>query len=211
MIQYLIRYPDKILTLFLEHIQITFITIVISVLIVLLLMELSAKWKQLEAVFITAFSAIYSIPSLALFAILIPFTGLGKTTAIIALVLYNQFILLRNFLTGINDVDAGVREAAKGLGMNAHQILWRVQVPLARKSIFAGIRISLVSTIGIATIASAVNAGGLGDLLFDGLRTMNVYKLLWGSLLSATLALVSNGLLKKIENVTLKADYERGR
>lgn len=202
MIRYMIDHPGKIWIPFMEHVELVLITLVISIAVAVLLMEISVYRKSLENVFHNVFSVIYSIPSLALFAILIPVTGLGMKTAVIVLVAYNQYILLRNFMTGIHEVDPSVQEAARGIGMTPHEVLWRVQIPLAKKSIFAGIRLAVVSTIGIGTIASAVNAGGLGDLLFEGLRTMNVSKILWGSLLSAGLAILVNAILKVMEGKT---------
>ena len=145
------------------------------------------------------FAMVYSIPSLALFALLIPFTGLGMTTAIIVLVVYNQYLLLRNFITGLKEVEPAVVEAARGLGMTDSQVIWKVQVPLAKRALFAGVRLAVVSTIGIGTIAAAINAGGLGSLLFDGLRTMNAAKILWGSILTAGLAVMINWLLSLAE------------
>lgn len=142
---------------------------------------------------------IYSIPSLALFAILLPITGLGKVTAIIVLVLYNQYILLRNTIDGLNNVDASIVEAATGMGMSKSQILFQVKLPLVTKPIFAGIHLAVVSTIGIATIAASINAGGIGSVLLDGLRTVNTAKILWGTLMSAGLAIVVNAILNLIE------------
>jgi len=200
MIQYLIDHPDKILIPLLETVQLTLITLVISVALAVLLTILAVKFPKLGYALIQLFSMIYSIPSLAVFALLIPLTGLGKKTAIIVLVIYNQYLLLRNFVTGINEVDPAVVEAARGIGLTDMQILFKVQVPLAKVALYAGIRLAVVSTIGISTIASAINAGGLGDLLFEGLRTMNMIKVLWGSLLSAGLAILVNGLLRSVEN-----------
>ena len=97
-------------------------------------------------------------------------------------------------------MDPAVVEAARGIGLTDMQTLFKVQVPLAKVALYAGIRLAVVSTIGISTIASAINAGGLGDLLFEGLRTMNMIKVLWGSLLSAGLAILVNGLLRSVEN-----------
>lgn len=142
---------------------------------------------------------IYSIPSLALFAILIPVTGLGRNTAIIVLVMYNQYLLLRNFIDGLNQVDASVIEAATGMGMSRMQILVKVRIPLSLRPLFTGIHLAVVSTIGIATIAATINAGGLGSILLDGLRTLNVNKILWGSILSAGLAIIVNAGLSRLE------------
>lgn len=200
MIDYLLRHPDKIFAPLLQHIELVLITLAFSIVLAVILTMLSVKFKKLGNILNQIFSVIYSIPSLALFALMIPVTGLGRTTAVIVLTAYNQYILLRNFLTGIDEVDPSVTEAARGIGMTDMQVLWKVQVPLAKSALFAGIRLAVVSTIGIGTIASAINAGGLGDLLFDGLRTMNMVKILWGSILSAGLALLVNGLLQMAEN-----------
>lgn len=200
MITFFKEHPEKIITPLLQHIRLTLIVLVISILLAALLTVLSEKWKPVGYVLMQIFSIIYSIPSLALFSLLIPVTGLGTTSAVIVLVAYNQYLLLRNFITGLNEVDPAVREAARGIGMTDMQVLWKIQVPLALQSIFAGIRLAVVSTIGIGTIASAINAGGLGDLLFDGLRTMNPIKIWWGVILSAGLAILVNGILKIFEN-----------
>ena len=200
MLEYLEKHPDKIFTPLWEHIQLVLITLVISVALAALLTVLSVRFKKLGTVLLQIFSVVYSIPSLALFALLIPVTGLGRTSAVIVLVAYNQYLLLRNFLTGLSEVDPAITEAARGIGMTDMQVLWRVQVPLAKKALFAGVRLAVVSTIGIGTIAASINAGGLGTLLFDGLRTMNTAKILWGSVLSAALAVAINALLKLAEN-----------
>ena len=195
MIAYASRYYDKLLTATWEYLEIVVITLLISLVIAALLTVACSYSKTLSRVLLNLFSMIYSIPSLALLALLIPVTGLGKKTAVIVLVIYNQYLLLRNFLAGLDGVDRGVAEAAAGMGMTHMQLLWKVQVPLAKKALIAGLRIALVSTVGIATIAASINAGGLGSILFDGLRTMNIAKILWGSLLSAFLAILIDRLL----------------
>lgn len=202
MISYLLKHPEKIWLPFIEHIKLVFVVLIISLIIVVFLTMLSVKFEKVGYFLMQLFSVVYSIPSLALFALLIPITGLGTKSAIIVLVLYNQYILLRNFIAGLNEVDPAVREAAKGIGMTTMQILWRIQVPLAKQALFVGIRLAIISTIGIGTIASSINAGGLGDLLFDGLRTMNTAKILWGSLLSAGLAIIMNYLIKQLETLS---------
>ena len=196
MLAFLQKHPEKIYEPLLEHIQLVVITLLISVAIAALLTVLSVQYQKVGQVLMNLFSVVYSVPSLALFALLIPVTGLGRTTAVVVLTAYNQYLLLRNFITGLNEVDPAVREAAAGIGLTRMQMLLKVQVPLAKKAILAGIRLAVVSTIGIGTIAASINAGGLGTLLFDGLRTMNTVKILWGSLLSAALAILLNALLK---------------
>ena len=199
MIEYIRKHPEKVLGALTEHIELVLITLVISLAIACLLTLLAMRSERISDVLNHLFSVIYSVPSLALFALLIPVTGLGRTTAVIVLTLYNQYILLRSFTAGLRDVDPAVCEAAKGIGMTDMQILTKIRVPLARRAIFAGIRLAVVSTIGIGTIAASINAGWLGTLLFEGLRTINTPKILWGSVLSALLAVSINRLLKMVE------------
>ncbi|WP_333594287.1 ABC transporter permease [Anaerospora hongkongensis] len=199
MIDYLVRYPDKLLKAFVEHVEIVVITLLISIILAALLTILAAYSKVASGLLVTLFSMVYSIPSLALFAILVPLTGLGKTTAIIVLVVYNQYILLRNILDGLNNVDSSNVEAATGMGMSKSQLLFQVKLPLVIKPIFTGIHLAVVSTIGIATIAASINAGGIGSVLLDGLRTVNTAKILWGTLMAAGLAIVVNGVFNVIE------------
>ena len=202
MIEYLTRYYDRLLSAAAEHLVLTAVTLVISLAIVAGLTVLCCLSRPLSRVLVNVLSMIYSIPSLALFALLIPLTGLGRVTAVIGLVIYNQYLLLRNILAGIDGVDPGVTEAATGMGMTKLQVLFKIQLPLAKGAIIAGIRIAAVSTVGIATIAASINAGGLGAILFDGLRTMNTAKIVWGSVLSAVLAIGIDALLKLAEPKT---------
>jgi osmoprotectant transport system permease protein len=145
------------------------------------------------------FGVLYTVPSLALLVLLIPFTGLSATTAIVALVIYAELVLVRNTLAGLQGVDARTVEAATGMGMNGWQRLWRVELPLASPVILAGIRIAAVATIGIATIAAFVNAGGLGVLLFEGVRTSNYEKIVAGALAVSLLAIALNWGLRLYE------------
>lgn len=199
MIEYGVKHYDKLLDAFMEHLELVFVTLVISLLIAMFLTVCAMYSTLLSKLLIHTFSVIYSIPSLALFTLLIPVTGLGKVTAITVLVIYNQYLLLRNFIAGLNEVEPAIIEAATGMGMSNMQILVRVRLPLSKRPLFTGVHLAAVSTIGIATIAAMINAGGLGTILFDGLRTMNINKILWGSILSAGLAIGVNALLGAIE------------
>lgn len=199
MLEFAMKHPDKLIEPLLEHLQLVLVTLVISLAIAAVLTILCMEFEFVSQILIQLFSVVYSIPSLALFALLIPLTGLGETSAVIVLVIYNQYLLLRNFVAGLNEVDSAVIEAAMGMGMTRMQMLFQVRLPLAKQALFTGIHLAVVSTIGIATIAASINAGGLGTLLFDGLRTMNTVKIIWGSLLSAGLAIVVNGILGLIE------------
>lgn len=192
MISYLINSYNKLLTALFQHIAIVVVTMLIAVCIAGIITLLMQNKKALPGMVITVLSVFYSIPSLALFALLIPFTGLGRTTAVIVLVVYAQYILVRNFSMGLNEVDKGILEAAKGMGMSETEIFRKVQFPLAAGSFVAGIKLATTSTIGIATIAALINAGGLGTILFDGLRTLNIVKIFWGTILTVALCIPVN-------------------
>jgi len=209
MITYLLKYYMQMSTLLLEHLHIVFLSIVISLLLAIPVGLLLTRLKWLSTVVLSFFGVVYSIPSLALFAFLIPIFGLGKITAIVVLVIYNQYILVRNTLTGFASIDPAIIEAGKGMGLSAKQLFLKIQLPLALPIILGGIRIATVSTIGIATIAAVIHAGGLGVLLFDGLRMNYLPKILWGTILSSGLAYFSNQILLSFETkAILKARGE---
>ena len=143
-----------------------------------------------------------TVPSLALFGFLIPLPflgGIGKHTAIAALVLYALLPILRNTLTGILSVDPTVRESAIAMGMTGQQLLWKVEIPLAMRSILAGLRIATVTTIGTATIAAAIGGGGLGVFIFRGLASVDTTLLLAGAVPAAIIALAADRGLEWIE------------
>lgn len=199
MVSYFIKYNDRLTSALVEHLKIVGITIILSIILSIIISSAIMKSKIISQITVSILGMLYSVPSLAFFVLLIPFFGLGAQTAIIVLVIYNQFILVRNILAGFDSVDPAIIEAALGMGMSAWQSFTKIKLTLASPIIIAGIRIAIVSTIGIATIASTINAGGLGTILFDGLRTHNTYKLLWGTLLASLLAITSNVLLSFVE------------
>ena len=199
MIEYALKYPEKLYGALGQHLVLVGVTLVLSLVLAAVQTVCAMNYKTVSNALVHLFSVVYSIPSLAMFAMLIPVTGLGTKTALIVLTLYNQYLLLRNFTAGLNGVDSAIIEAAAGMGMTTMQILLKIRLPLAKRSIFTGIRLAIVSTTGIATIAATINAGGLGTILFDGLRTLNVVKILWGTVLSAGLAIALNAGLERIE------------
>jgi osmoprotectant transport system permease protein len=149
-----------------------------------------------------AANILQTIPSLALFGFLIPIPfigGIGPRTAIVALVIYALLPILRNTLAGILGVDAAVRESAVAMGMTGLQILKEVELPMAARTILAGIRVATVTTIGTATIAAAVGAGGLGVFIFRGVASLDTVQILAGAIPAACIALVSDGGLGWIE------------
>jgi len=204
MFAYFTKYYAKLLTALLEHLQIVGVTLLISIILAAIITILIQKSELITNFVIQIFSVVYSIPSLALFAMLIPVMGIGRKTAILVLVLYNQFLLLRNNIAGLKGVDNAIVEAAVGMGMTAWQVLYKVKLPLALPVIMAGIHLSVISTIGIATIAATIHAGGIGTILFDGLRTMNTYKIIWGTILCAGIAGFADLLLRILENILYK-------
>jgi len=144
-----------------------------------------------------------TVPSLALFGFLIPLPflgGIGKHTAIVALVLYALLPILRNTLTGILNVDPAVRESAIAMGMTGRQLLWEVELPLGVRTILAGLRIATVTTIGTATIAAAIGGGGLGVFIFRGLASVDTTLLLAGAVPAAVLAVAADRGLEWIEH-----------
>ena len=147
-------------------------------------------------------NVLQTIPSLALFGFLIPVPligGIGKRTAIVALVLYALLPILRNTLVGILGVDQAVRESAVAMGMTGRQILWQVELPLAARTILAGVRVATVTTIGTATIAAAIGGGGLGVFIFRGISTVDTAQILAGAIPAAAIALVADGGLGWLE------------
>jgi len=143
-----------------------------------------------------------TVPSLALFGFLIPLPflgGIGKHTAIVALVLYALLPILRNTLTGILGVDPAVRESAIAMGMTGRQLLWEVELPLAARTILAGLRIATVTTIGTATIAAAIGGGGLGVFIFRGLASVDTTLLLAGAVPAALMAVAADRGLEWVE------------
>ncbi len=147
-------------------------------------------------------NVIQTIPSLALFGVLLPIPligGIGKRTAIIVLALYALLPIMRNIVVGILGVDAGVRDSALALGMTRRQILTRVEIPLALPMILAGLRIAIVATIGTATIAAAIGGGGLGTFIFRGIATADISTVLAGAFPAALMAIIADEVLEWIE------------
>ena len=201
LIQFAQRNYSLLLRALSEHVQMVLIALILSIFLAGVLTIVAMFFRRVGNLLTYLFSILYSIPSIALFALMIPVPGmgLGRNTAITVLVLYNQFILLRNFITGLNGVDRAIVEAATGMGMTPAQIIFKVRVPLSLKPLFVGIRLALVSTIAIAIIAAFIGAGGIGLLVTIGLETGNNNRILWGVILSAGLGIVTNATLVFVE------------
>ncbi|MDE2661164.1 MAG: ABC transporter permease [Acidobacteriota bacterium] len=193
---------SEILGLTLEHVVLVVISTVAGVLIAVPLGLAITRIPALGRPVLGFAGVIQTVPSLALFGLLIPLPligGIGSRTAIIALVLYALLPILRNTVTGVRQVDPAILDAANGMGMTDWQRLTLVEVPLALPSIFSGIRIATVVGVGLVTIAAAVGAGGLGSLIFRGLAMLDSRLLFAGAIPSAILALLADGGLAMLE------------
>lgn len=197
------RHRDDITRVTIEHIEITAISVLIAVAIGVPLAVLVRNRRLPFALTAGASDVLYTIPSLALFAALVPFTGIGDTPAIVGLVAYALTMLVRNTVVGLRSVPASVREAAAGMGLTPRQTLLRVELPLAIPSIVAGIRLATVSTVGIATIAVFVGGGGLGELIWtDGIqRQLFLTPIVAGTVVATVLAIALDGLLVLAERL----------
>lgn len=193
---------EQVERLFLEHVEVTAISIALAVVIGLPLGIIITRNATLARIVLYVVGIIQTIPSIALFGFLIPVMGIGTKPAIVALVLYGQLPIIRNVYTGIKNVDPAMLEAARGMGMTGFQILWRVQIPASFSVILGGIRIATVALIGIATIASFIGAGGLGDMIFRGIATINFNMVLSGAIPVALLALATDYGLALLERST---------
>jgi osmoprotectant transport system permease protein len=203
--QYLVRNMDRVLTLFGEHLWLTGVSLLIALVIAVPVGVLLSRKRALQGSVLGLLSILYTIPSLALFVILIPFLGLGQNNAIAALVIYAQVILVRNLVAGLEGVPAAVIESARGMGMNPLQLFVNIELPLAMPVILAGLRVATLSTIGIGAIAAFVGAGGLGRLLFEGIAQNNPDKIVTGALCLSLLAIVLNLLLSAAETRATRA------
>jgi osmoprotectant transport system permease protein len=190
---------DLIQQAFLEHIYLSFVALAIGIAIALPLGILIARYRKYAEPVIGVTAVFQTIPSLALFGFLVPLIGIGSNTALIALIIYALLPILRNTYTGITSVDNSIIEAGRGMGMTRTQILTQIEFPLALPFIMAGIRTATVLTVGIATLATFVGAGGLGDVIYRGLQSYNNSLVLAGALPVALLAITFDLLLKWVE------------
>ena len=190
--RYLTEHPERMYQLTVEHIRLGAVSILLAMLIGIPLGILITRLRWLEGPIINATGILYTVPSLALFAILIPYTGLGGTTVVVALVLYSLLAIVRNTVAGIDAVPPATLDAARGMGMTGRQRLLMVELPLALPVILAGVRVAAVAAVGIATVAAAVGAGGLGRLIFEGMRRSDTDRIVAGALVASILALVAD-------------------
>jgi len=195
---------DKLATQTLEHIGLTFISLLLAVLVGLPLGILIARKRKLSGTVLGIAGVLQTIPSIALLGFMIPLLGIGPKPAIVALLLYALLPIIRNTYTGITGVDGAVKEAATAMGMSRKQILFKVELPLAMPVILAGIRTATVITVGVATLASYIAAGGLGEFIFGGISLNNTNMILAGAIPAALLAIIFDFLLSRVQHLNTK-------
>ncbi|OQP40777.1 ABC transporter permease [Niastella yeongjuensis] len=194
----------KLLEQTLQHIGLTFISLLIAILIGVPLGILISRRTKLAGTVLGIAGVMQTIPSIALLGFMIPLFGIGPKPAIVALFLYALLPIIRNTYTGIINVDKHIKEAATGLGMSDRQTLFKVEMPLAMPVILAGIRIATVINVGVATLAAYIAAGGLGEFIFGGISLNNTNMILAGAIPAALLALLFDFLLSRLQHTTLK-------
>jgi osmoprotectant transport system permease protein len=178
-----------------QHLEITGVAIALSIAIAFPLALLARRLPRLQGLILGTSTAIYTIPSLALFPILVPFTGITATTVVIGLALYALTILVRSMLAGLLGVPDEVRESATGLGYGATRLLFRIELPLALPVMMAGLRVATVSTVALTTVGTLVSYGGLGNLIEDGVQNDFKAELLAASVLCVVLAFALDALI----------------
>lgn len=203
-INYIVANSSQIISLLLEHIELTILSVVLSILIGIPVGILISYVKKLGKPILGLTNVIQAVPSMALLGFMIPLLGIGEKPAIVMVILYSLLPIIKNTYTGIKNINEQTLEAATGIGLTKWQILTKVQIPLAFPVIMAGIRISAVSAVGLMTLAAFVGAGGLGYLVYAGIRTVNNSQILAGAIPACLLALLIDYVMSIIENLSIK-------
>jgi len=190
---------DQVLSALGEHIVISLTSLAIAFALSLVIGVLAARSERVFRWAIAVTGLLYTIPTLAFLALLIPVVGLGKTNAIICMVAFSLMIMIRNVAIGIREVPADVVDAARGMGMRGIEILAKIELPLAMPVIVAGLRIATVTVISVAVVAAYINAGGLGTLIFSGISNDFAPKIWVGALTSCALAVAADLSLARVE------------
>ncbi|HEX6149530.1 ABC transporter permease [Nocardioides sp.] len=207
--QYLVDRQDELVDATVEHVLITIAAVAFAVVIAFPLALLARRYTRLESTILGVSTGLYTIPSLALFPLLVPFTGLTPTTVVIGLGLYALTILVRAMLAGLQSVPDDVRESATGLGYGRRRLLLRIELPLALPVMMAGLRVATVSTVALTTIGTLVSYGGLGNLIKDGVDTNFRAELFAAAVLCVVLAVVFDVLIVLMQR--LLTPWTRGQ
>jgi osmoprotectant transport system permease protein len=201
-VDYVRQNADVLLAATRQHVELTVVSVLLGLLLAIPLALLARRFRKLETPVVSFTGFLYTIPSLALFAVLAPVTGLTGTTVVIGLTAYTLLVLVRNLLTGLDGVPEDVREAARGMGVGPVRMLLRVELPLALPTVLAGVRVATVSTVALVTVGVVVSNGGLGQLIFSGLNN-NLYRaeIFTATVLCVLLALTADLLLLGLERL----------
>jgi osmoprotectant transport system permease protein len=194
-------HTDDIVSNLWEHVQLTVLSVGIGFAIAMAMALIALRWRATYGPLAAFCAALYSVPSVALFALLLPFVGLGLWNALIALVTYTLLILLRNIVAGLDGVPPDVREAADGMGYERWRRVLRVDLPLATPSIVAGLRIATVTTIGLVTVTALVGKGGFGRFINEGLSRQFSTEIVLGAVLSVAFAITCDVMFVLAERV----------
>ncbi|MCC3867841.1 glycine betaine ABC transporter substrate-binding protein [Terrisporobacter mayombei] len=202
-INYLSAQKGQIISLLIQHIQLTVVAIVVAIIIGIPLGILVSKNEKLRKYIIGIINVFQAIPSMALLGLLVPVLGIGSKPAIMMVVLYSLLPIVKNTTTGILGIDKNIIESATGIGLTSKQILYKIQLPLALPIIMAGIRISAVTAVGLMTLAAFIGAGGLGYLVFSGVQTVNNIMILAGAIPACILALTVDYIFSRVEKAVM--------
>ena len=208
-LQYVEDRRSEVVSATVQHLQITLVAVVAGVVLAFPLALLARRLPRLESTILGVSTMLYTIPSLALLPLLVPFTGLSMTTVVVGLALYALTILVRSMLEGLRSVPDEVREAATGLGYGATRLLLRVELPLALPVMMAGLRVATVSTVALTTVGTIVSYGGLGNLISDGVLTNFRAELLTAAVLCVVLAVLLDLVI--VGTQWLLTPWTRGR
>jgi osmoprotectant transport system permease protein len=209
-LNFLLTHKREVAMLTGEHLWLVGVSMLLAVLIGVPLGILLTRQPKLKTLVLGSTNIIQTIPSLALFGLLLPLPWLGARVdrlAIVALALYALLPIVRNTYVGITGISAPVREAAVAMGLTSSQLLWHVELPLASPVILAGIRVATVITIGVATIAAAIGAGGLGEFIFRGIAMVDNGVILAGAIPAALMALLADSLLGGVEKLLARRQH----
>ena len=199
--EWVVENLDDIWARVVEHVALTVLAVAVGFLIAFALSLVVIRWRRTYGPITAVTGVMYTIPSLALFAALVPFTGLGPLTAEIALISYTLLILVRNIVAGLDAVPQEIREAADAMGYSRVRRLFAVELPLAIPVIVAGLRVATVSTVGLVTVAALIGQGGLGQLISEGLKSFFSTKVYVGAFLSVLLAVVADLLFLGLQRL----------
>lgn len=208
--QFLINNHTQILSLLVEHLKLTAVSVGLAIIIGVPLGILISYLSKASKPVLAVANVIQAIPSMALLGFMIPLLGIGTIPAIVAVVLYSLLPIIKNTYTGINNINPQTLEAAKGIGLTPFQVLTKVQIPLALPVIMTGVRIASVTAVGLMTMAAFIGAGGLGYLVFSGIRTVNNNQILGGAIPAGLLALLVDFLLGLVEKIVTPISLQKG-